>query len=714
MNILEALEVALPDLPARSVQRRYPKLDPRVIAKEHIEQGVAIVLAKMPGSENFVRLTPEQWTLLKLFDGERSFKEIANAILDEAGVPFTEEDVKEFAYFLDKHADLFYKTPLETNITLKQKLSTGRQKRFHIGDITDITLHTWPNADDYLTKLQPHLEFIYTNWFTALTLLMFGVMFWMWTDKFSEIWNDSFAFYNFTAKSAWDLLEFWFLFGAMAFFHESAHGLTCKHFGARVEKMGFILMYFAPTFICDVTQVWVMGGRKARLLTVLAGIWVDLMICVVATFVWWGTATGMSAHDFAYKVMMVTGIGVTVLNLNPLIKLDGYYMFSELVGEADLKERTTLYVSGWIRRHIFGLPAELEYVPRRRRILYVLYALLSGIYSYGLIILVILFLYHVLHVYSPDWAWAPGLLIAYLIFRSRIGTSGRFMKLVYLDKKERFSAWLTPKRITIFVGVLLAVLFAPLWPDFIQGKFVLEPAHQAVIRAQVPGSVVEVLAEEGQSVPVGTPLLRLRNLELESAAARARADLSVLSDRLGLAKLRYANVGPAEYQRQQAAERDRTLNEQVSHLQINSPLAGILVTPRMHDLLGASLEAGTQIAEIADPTTMIAHIYVPEFGMRDVHVSAPVKLQPVSRLMPLSGRLIFVAPVAGPMEAGLIDQAQLQGLNPPRFYAGRVEIRNPGELRPGMSGNAKIFVKRRSVAEFTWRFGRDLVERRFW
>ena len=31
----------------------------------------------------------------------------------------------------------------------------------------------------------------------------------------------------------------------------SAHGLTCKHFGARVEKMQFLLMYFAPTFMCD-------------------------------------------------------------------------------------------------------------------------------------------------------------------------------------------------------------------------------------------------------------------------------------------------------------------------------------------------------------------------------------------------------------------------------------------------------------------------------
>jgi len=75
MNILEALEVALPDLPATTAQRRYPKLDPRVIAKEHIEQGVRVVLAKMPGSEVYLRLTPELWQLLQLFDGERSYKQ---------------------------------------------------------------------------------------------------------------------------------------------------------------------------------------------------------------------------------------------------------------------------------------------------------------------------------------------------------------------------------------------------------------------------------------------------------------------------------------------------------------------------------------------------------------------------------------------------------------------------------------------------------------
>ena len=99
-------------------------------------------------------------------------------------------------------------------------MSNERQKRgrFQIADVTDITLHTWPRADEYLTRIQPYFEFIYTTWFTLLTLSMFGVMGWMWADKFGEIWRDSFAFYNFTKKSNWDLVEFWFLFGAHGFF----------------------------------------------------------------------------------------------------------------------------------------------------------------------------------------------------------------------------------------------------------------------------------------------------------------------------------------------------------------------------------------------------------------------------------------------------------------------------------------------------------------
>ncbi|HEX3351309.1 MAG TPA: efflux RND transporter periplasmic adaptor subunit [Terriglobales bacterium] len=716
MNILEALEVALPDLPATTAKRRYPKLDARVIYKEHIEQGERVVLAKMPGTEVYLRFSPEQWQLLQLFDGERSYKQISELIFQQANITFTEDDVREFASYLEDQGELFYKTPLEKNITLKQKMSSERHKRgrFHVADVTDITLHTWPNADDYLTAIKPYLEFIYTTWFTLLTLVMFGVMVWMWTDKFGEIWSDSFAFYNFTAKSTWDLVEFWFLFGAMAFFHETAHGLTCKHFGARVEKMQFLLMYFAPTFVCDATQVWVIGDKRARVTTIIAGIWGDLMICVAATFIWWGTATGMFIHDLAYKVMMVTGIGVTLLNLNPLIKLDGYYLFSELIGETDLKERSTAYVSSWTRKHLFRLPAEVEYVPRRQRVLYIVYSLLSSAYSYLLMAFVVIFVYHILRAYTPEWAWLPGLLFAFKIFKSRITLLERFMKTVYLDKKERLLAWFTPARAALLGIAVVVIALTPVWPDFVDGRFTLEPVRRTLVRTEVPGTVTEIFTDEGQQVTGGGPLLRLRNLDLESAAAQAGSDMRIASARATQASMNYQNFGAAEHERQQSTVRQRSATEEVKLLDVTSPISGTVTSPRLRDLLGSYLKPGTEVAEIADTSTMSARIYIPEFGMLDVRLGDPVRLHSESQFKPWAGTLQSLAPASSAIEIGLIDKAQLEGLRVPQFYIGKVELQNHGELREGMSGNAKILVGRRSLAGLAWRFARDLAGRRMW
>lgn len=714
MNILEALEVALPDLPASTAQRRYPKLDPRVISKEHIEQGARVVLAKMPGSEVYLRFTPEHWRMLQLFNGERSYKQIADQILTEANVAFSEDDVKEFASHLETNGDLFYKTPLEKNITLRQKLGSERQKRFHVADITDFPLHIWPHADDYLTTIKPYLEFIYTTWFTLLTLAMFGVMVWMWADKFGEIFNDSFAFYNFTAKSSWDLVEFWFLFGAMAFFHETAHGLTCKHFGAQVESMQFMLMYFAPTFMCDCTQVWIVGDKKARIATIIAGIWGDLMICVVATFIWWGTATGMFLHDLAYKVMMVTGIGVTILNLNPLIKLDGYYLLAELTDETALKEQSTVYVSSWVRKHIFRLPVEVEYVPRHRRIFYIVYSILSGVYSYLLIAVVVVFVYHILRAYTPEWAWLPASLLGFRIFKSRIVMLERFMKTVYLDKKERLFAWFTPVRAALVGVATLALLFVPLWPDFVDGRFALEPVRRTLVHTEVQGTVAQVFADEGQPVTAGAPLLRLRNVDLESATAQAGADMRNASYRATQASINYTNFGPAEYDRQQSAARHHSLTEETKHLDVTSPINGTVVTPRLHDLLGTYLKPGSNVAEVADLSAMTARIYVPEFSMHDVRLGSSVRLHGASQFAGWSGTLGSLAPASSSIESGLVEKAQLEGIRAPKFYIGNVELQNRGDLMEGMSGDAKILVGRRSLAGFAWRFASDLVGRRMW
>lgn len=714
MNIVRALEVALPELPERIVRETPPKLDPHLISKQHIENGQPVVLVKMPGTDLVFRFSPLQWQLIQMFDGRSSWEEISLRFERETGNTVPEEDVKELASFLQK-SPLLYKSPLERNITLQEELRSSRKKRRSRNlDFAEITLKTWDNADGYITWLYPKVSFLFTTWFAWTSMGLFALMAWMWADRFGEIWSDSFAFYNFAQKSGTDLIEFWFLFGAMAGIHETAHGLAGKHYGATIEKMGFMLMYFAPSFFCDATQVWILGGRWARIVTAFAGIWLDLVICVIATVVWWGTATGMAVHDWAYKIMMVTGIGVSILNLNPLIKLDGYLIFSEVVREPSLKESSTEYLSAWVRKHLFRLPATVPYVPRRKRAFYAIYAILSGMYSYVLLSFLMVITYHILRSYSPEWAFIPAAWIGAWVFRSRIKLLVNFMKMLYLDKKERLRAWFTPLRIAAVGAGLALVLFVPLWPDFVEGPFLLAPAHTAMLHATVPGNVIAVSVHEGDRVMAGTPLVRLQNLELESRSAQAQQQLTEATARATQAVLAYTNFAAAEQERQQQIKNAGLAREELNQLSIVSPISGTVLTPHVQDLVGRSLDEGDLVLEVADNSELKAQLYLPEFAMHDIRVGQRVRLLLQGRVVPSSGLLSLLSPTSVPIAEGLVSKEQLQGINPPRYFLGTVWLKNDGELFPGAVGSAKVLVTRRTLAGLALRFCRGLVDRRVW
>ena len=716
MNIANALNAALPELPERVIKTTVPKLDPRVIAKQQVERGQPVVLAKLPGGETFIRFEPPQWVLLQLFDGQRSYGEISQEVIARTGINYTEEAVREFAAFVQGQTELFYRSPVEKNITLHQQLRGKRQKRklFKVGDFTDISIVEWPNADRYISKIYPWLRWVYTWWFTLLALFLFALMGIMWAGRFGEIWRDSFEFYNFTSKSGRELLEFWFLFGAMAFFHESFHGLTCKHFGGDVEKMGFTLMYFAPSFFCDITQVWIYGGKWQRIATAVAGIWGDLILCFVATCIWWGTAPGMFSHNLAYKIMMVTGVGVSLLNLNPLIKLDGYFIFSELIGDSDFHERTTAYLSGWVRKKIFRMPAELEYVRRWQRPLFLLYAVLSGLYGYLLLSFLMVFSYNVLHSYSPAWAFVPAVLAGYWVFRKRIQGMAKFSKLFYLDKKERFWGWLKLPRLAGLSAALFALLFIPIWPDFQDASFILEPVRQASLHVEVKGRVTNVFAREGEKVSAGQLLITLEDLDLRSRLARVRADLQEAARRATQSQLRYGDYGAAERERQRLVQEERVLADEATRLQVISPISGVVATPHLQDLRGANFDEGQHIVDLMDASALVARVYLPEFAMHDIHVGSLARLRVPSRVMPISGTLRSVSADWVPLDPGLGQKEQLAGINPPRFFAAEVRLTSTEGLLPGMTGMAKVLAGRRSLARLTWRFGRDLIARRLW
>jgi len=119
MNIVRALDVALPELPQQIVRKNPPKLDPNVIAKEHLEKGKLVIITKAPGSEWIFRFTPLQWQLLQMFDGTSTHEEIAERFTSETGTALTGDDVREFTSYLQAESKLLSRTPMEQNILLQ-------------------------------------------------------------------------------------------------------------------------------------------------------------------------------------------------------------------------------------------------------------------------------------------------------------------------------------------------------------------------------------------------------------------------------------------------------------------------------------------------------------------------------------------------------------------------------------------------------------------
>jgi len=413
-------------------------------------------------------------------------------------------------------------------------------------------------------------------------------------------------------------------------------------------------------------------------------------------------------------MLLITGIASILINFNPLIKLDGYYMLCDSIGISDLKENSTAYTSALVRRYIWQLPVDVPYVPKRRRLGFVVYALLSGLYSYTVLYVIARFVGNVFRNFNPDWSFIPELATAAIIFRSRIRTLVNFMKFVYLDKRDRILAWLHGRQFVAAAIILLAFLLIPFWRESIYGSFVLEPGSTAVIRNSVPGIVTAVHASEGESVSAGSTLLQLRNLPLQTKLGHAQADYATSAMRATSASLHYSDFGAALQQRDQLASQSAILQAETTNLEVRSPISGQILTPRLADRLGSYLPEGTEIAQIADLSNMRARIYISEHDMAKLHLGAPARLSVEGLFRKWDTSAVSISPASSQLSPALADPVQYKGLKPPNFYLADLFVANAdGALKPGMVGSARIYGSRKSLAVLSWQeiarfFGRKL------
>ena len=142
-----------------------------------------------------------------------------------------------------------------------------------------------------------------------------------------------------------------------------------------------MLISFMPAFYCNVSDAWTFESKAAKLWVTFAGSFVELIICSIATFVWYLSAPGYFTHDLAFTFMLIAGLSSIAINMNPLIKLDGYFALVDYLEIPNLSEDAASYVTALARKYIFRVPVAIPtYNRRMRRILFV-YGVLSFFYK---------------------------------------------------------------------------------------------------------------------------------------------------------------------------------------------------------------------------------------------------------------------------------------------------------------------------------------------
>lgn len=137
------------------------------------------------------------------------------------------------------------------------------------------------------------------------------------------------------------------------FVHESAHALTTKRYGRTVRRGGMGLYFGMPAFFMDTTDIW-MEPRGPRVAVTWAGPYSGFVLGGLASLALMADPSA-SWSGYLYQ-LAAFGYIASALNLNPLIKLDGYYILMDMLEMPRLRERSI----GFVRRDLWGKLIRLE------------------------------------------------------------------------------------------------------------------------------------------------------------------------------------------------------------------------------------------------------------------------------------------------------------------------------------------------------------------
>jgi putative peptide zinc metalloprotease protein len=392
--------------------------------------------------------------------------------------------------------------------------------------------------------------------------------------------------------------------------HEVGHGLAVKKYGGNVRECGVFMLVFLPLPYVDTSASYIFPYRWQRVLVGAAGMWIELIIAMLAFILWQHAASGYGA-DFLFNLVFVGSVSTLIFNLNPLMRFDGYYILSDCLGVFNLNARSREVLGRFIKRIFFRVDkpdnSGLSTLKQSGLMLYALCAI-----PYRLFVGLVIALYLSGKFFVFGTLLALWVLVQMLVFPLMRMIVALFKEAREIHQVKRFLVLML-----VLVGASFTLLF---WVNFnfsnSQVAMVIEPEYQQV-NSTVDGVVTSLEYRSGERVEKGATLVTLDNPELALQLLMAQGLLSEYKAQYRLEGLN--NITEAQSWQEKIAIQNQEialLHQRIAGLKLTAPIAGELVLPRDGDLLGRYVTRGSTIARVFSPNQVTVWVVISEEQVR--------------------------------------------------------------------------------------------------
>ncbi|MFN2545779.1 MAG: cyclic nucleotide-binding domain-containing protein [Actinomycetota bacterium] len=281
----------------------------------------------------FYKLDPSEAKLLELMDGTRTVKEIVLERFKDSG-DLELSGVSDLVYSLYV-GNMLDRRYVDLDEAMKRAMDPVAQKRSRQFMRTlDID---WRGAGAFVRWMYDHgLKWLFKP--PAIILLglwsLFGVaLFFL---------NSHSGHFNLSGSSlAIGALILIFLEYFRIAVHELGHALVLHHYGRKVHSAGFMIYFGAPAFYIESSD-GLMLDRKQRMQQFAAGVYLQATLSAVAGIVAY-LYPGWVLSETLYRFSVLNYFSI-MLNLTPMLELDGYYILADAIQVPDLRPRSIEFV----------------------------------------------------------------------------------------------------------------------------------------------------------------------------------------------------------------------------------------------------------------------------------------------------------------------------------------------------------------------------------